>query len=283
MATEIVASKPQAVAPTLSAGEIRAQVNLIQEVMQAVMQKGQHYGVIPGCGDKPSLFKPGAEKLMSTFRLSAEPIVEDLSGPDEMRFRVTVRICSQLSGQFLGAGIGEASSNEEKYKWRRAYSANEFDKAPEDRRRVKYGKYEDKQVRTNPADVANTVLKMAKKRALVDGVLTVTAASDIFTQDIEDLPAEIVAREAQRTPPEMPREKAKAAPAESNNAIISDDQRRVLFAKAKAAYGADYETKLRHLLTARHGSDSTKLSQSQFDDVTEWMDQLAAEHAPAEA
>jgi len=39
---------------------------------------------------------------------------------------------------------------------------------------------------TNPADQFNTVLKMAKKRAHVDAVLTVTAASDIFTQDIED-------------------------------------------------------------------------------------------------
>src|SRR5690348_1222474 len=34
---------------------------------------------------------------------------------------------------------------------------------------------------------------MAKKRGLIDGVLTVTAASDLFTQDIEDLPAEVAA------------------------------------------------------------------------------------------
>ncbi|WP_418719751.1 hypothetical protein [Bilophila wadsworthia] len=40
----------------------------------------------------------------------------------------------------------------------------------------------------NPADYYNTCLKMAKKRALVDAVLTCTAASDIFTQDIEDEP-----------------------------------------------------------------------------------------------
>ena len=33
----------------------------------------------------------------------------------------------------------------------------------------------------------NTVLKMAKKRAHVDAILTATAASDIFTQDIEDM------------------------------------------------------------------------------------------------
>ena len=39
----------------------------------------------------------------------------------------------------------------------------------------------------NPADVLNTVLKMAKKRALVDAVLSATGASDIFTQDLEEL------------------------------------------------------------------------------------------------
>lgn len=36
------------------------------------------------------------------------------------------------------------------------------------------------------ADTYNTVLKMAKKRAHVDAILTVTAASDIFTQDLEE-------------------------------------------------------------------------------------------------
>jgi hypothetical protein len=39
----------------------------------------------------------------------------------------------------------------------------------------------------NPADYYNTVLKMAKKRAQVDAILTATAASDIFTQDVEEM------------------------------------------------------------------------------------------------
>ena len=38
----------------------------------------------------------------------------------------------------------------------------------------------------NPADYYNTALKMAKKRAHVDAILTATAASDCFTQDVED-------------------------------------------------------------------------------------------------
>jgi hypothetical protein len=38
------------------------------------------------------------------------------------------------------------------------------------------------------ADVYNTVLKMAKKRAQVDATLTAVGASDLLTQDLEDLP-----------------------------------------------------------------------------------------------
>jgi hypothetical protein len=185
-----VPSKPQ------SAAEIRAQVNLIQEVMRAVMKEGEHYGVIPGT-KKPSLWKPGSEILLSTFHIAIEPIVEDLSTDDVARFRVTTRATSIPTGAYLGSGIGEASSNEEKYKWRRAVCQEEFDATPEHRRRIKWGKdqrdrvYQIQQVRTEWADVANTVLKMAKKRSQIDVTLTVTAASDIFTQDIEDLPEEL--------------------------------------------------------------------------------------------
>lgn len=42
----------------------------------------------------------------------------------------------------------------------------------------------------DPADQWNTVLKIAKKRAYVDGMITATGCSDYFTQDLEDLAAE---------------------------------------------------------------------------------------------
>lgn len=170
----------------MTAQQVRANINLIQEVMRSVMQDGVHYGKVPGCGDKPALFKPGAEKIMATFRIAADPEVEDLSSSDEVRYRIRCRGVSG-SGALLGVGVGECSSNEEKYKWRGVRSNPEWNATPDDRRRIKYtDRGEERQVRTNPSDVANTILKMAKKRALVDMTLTVTAASDIFTQDIED-------------------------------------------------------------------------------------------------
>lgn len=174
--------------------DIRSQVNRIQEVMKAVMIKGTHYGVVPGCGDKPTLLKAGAEKLMMTFRLAVEPEVEDLSDAYTRRYRVKTRFTSQATGVFLGAGVGECASDEEKYAWREAVCREEYDAADPSLRREKWKRNQKApvlQVHTNPSDVANTILKMAKKRSLVDGVLTVTGASDIFTQDLEEIPEEL--------------------------------------------------------------------------------------------
>lgn len=179
---------------SLTAADVRAQVNLIQDVMRSVMQEGTHYGKIPGT-QSVSLYKPGAEKLMATFRFGSDVDVEDLGSPGEVHYRVKYKILAP-DGRVLGVGVGECGSQEEKYAWRRPVCKEEFDDTPENLRRIKYKSWQGRvekqqQVRTNPADVRNTILKMAKKRAMVDAVLTVTAASDIFTQDIEDLPDEL--------------------------------------------------------------------------------------------
>lgn len=175
----------------LTAADVRQHVNLIQQVMQGVMKKDTHYGVIPGC-KQPSLYKAGAEVLLTTFRIAVVPEVDDLSTPDEIRYRVRAKGIHQGTGIVVGVGIGECSTSEDKYKWRKAVCDEEFENTPENRRRIKYGRdYKVKQVRTEPADLANTALKMAKKRAQIDLTLTSTGASDIFTQDIEDLPEEL--------------------------------------------------------------------------------------------
>ena len=171
----------------MSAAEVVQHAMVVQEVMRAVMKKDVHFGVIPGT-DKPTLYQPGADVLCMTFRIAAQFEVEDLSAADAIRYRVTCRGVHQATGVVLGSGIGEGSTSEEKYKWRRSVNDKEFEATPQHMRRVKYGKsYETKQIRTEPADVANTVLKMAAKRAKIAMVLNVTAASDMFGQDLEDL------------------------------------------------------------------------------------------------
>ena len=184
----------------LSASEIRERVNLVQQVMQAIMKKDTHYGTIPGT-PKPTLYKPGAEVLCVTFRVAPKYRVEDLSTDLVARFRVTCLGVHQTTNIELGEGVGECSSAEEKYKWRASLCAEEFDYFPESMRRVKFAKYngdiqKKTQVRTEAADLSNTVLKMACKRAMIAMTLNVTAASDIFTQDIEDMPEELRSQEA---------------------------------------------------------------------------------------
>lgn len=177
--------------------EVVAHAKTVQQVMQAVMKPNVHYGAIPGAGDKPTLLKSGAEVLCMTFRIADRYEVTDLSRDGAIRYRVNCIGEHQTTGSTLGSGMGECSTDEEKYRWRKAVCKEEFDATAETHRRMKFGRkagghYTVQQIRTEPADLANTVLKMACKRAKIAMVLNVTAASDMFSQDLEDLDAELV-------------------------------------------------------------------------------------------
>ncbi len=199
MSTDLAQSENSQVVMPVTTHELLNRVERIREVQIKVMKEGVDFGTIQGCGDKPTLLKPGAETLLLAFQMAAVPdqlTIQDLGHDDEVRYRVVTPIIHIPTGRVCGHGVGECSSLEEKYKWRKAVCQEEWDETDPDRRRVKWAKSRDgaytvHQVRTNKADVANTVLKMGKKRSLVDGALTVTAASRIFTQDVEDMPEEL--------------------------------------------------------------------------------------------
>lgn len=185
---------PMEEARQLDPKEIKAQLDAILALQELVMKDGEDYGVIEGTGSKPTLLKAGAEKLKTMFRIADEPKIEDLSTGDNIRYRIVMRGLSIPSGIFLGSGVGECSSDEKKYKWREVVCPEEWDATPEDRKQVLWKKgwsgkpaTSVQQVRANHADIANTILKMAKKRALVDLMLNITAASAIFTQDLDEM------------------------------------------------------------------------------------------------
>ena len=228
---EVIENRP------LTAANIRANVNLIQEVMKSVMKNNVHFGTIPGT-NKPTLFKAGSEKILATFRIAVELEVEDLSTLDSFRYRVKARGVLP-TGEIVGCGIGECSTDEEKYKWRGAVCIEEFEAAPEDRRRVKWCKgyapkpnYSINQIRTNPSDLANTALKMAKKRAQIDLTLTATGCSDVFDQDIEELPDEY--RDGMR-PNKAASAVEKINAAKETGSLVSASQVKLLHVKIKAA------------------------------------------------
>lgn len=184
-----------------SAASLRAQIQLIQQAMSEVMIEDVHFGKIPGT-PKPSLWKPGAEVLCAMFHIAPIFITEDLSAHDSVRYRVRCIGRHQSTGIDLGEGVGECSSDEAKFRWRSPVCDEEFAATPVDRRREKWmrggnGPYMQRQVRVDCADVANTVLKIGAKRAHIAMVLNVLAASDIFSQDLEDLPEGMIDGERQ--------------------------------------------------------------------------------------
>lgn len=172
---------------------LKAQMGSLKQLYEEVLVPNVHYGVIPGC-KKPSLWKPGSEMILTMFQLTVIPTVDEVMGNDaeERRFRAKVEI-SLRDGVVVGAGYGECSSYEEKYKWRKAVCDAEYESYPETHKRLKFLRSGEgiKQVRTEVADISNTVMKMAIKRAQIDAVLRCTAASALFDQDIEDMPEEV--------------------------------------------------------------------------------------------
>lgn len=181
---------PQQQLQTVPVREIQQRIEAIDMLMKSVMKKNVHYGVIPGTS-KPTLYKAGAEKILALFNLvAASPEVEDLSTDDYIRYRVRTPILL-ADGSVRSVGVGECSSSEEKYAWRRSLSDEEWDSFPPDQRRIVYKKarnvYTVKQCKVNPHDQANTVLKMAHKRSFIASILLATGCSDIFDQDMEDI------------------------------------------------------------------------------------------------
>lgn len=208
----------------MTTGELLTQSQLIHDVLTKVMVDGIHYGKIPGTGDKPTLYLAGAEKIDATFRLAPKYEIEDLCEPHNnfYRYRAKCSLYTIRDGYFVGSAVGEASSAEEKYMWERAVCDEQWESLPSDQRRIKWKKdkatgevTQIKQIRTNAADIANTVLKIATKRAHVSASKGATAASDILEVDFDEEAVQDLKRKEQDEAPqqEAPKPKAKAKPA----------------------------------------------------------------------
>lgn len=201
--------------PSQQIAAVTTRIQMLHSVFKKHMQEGVHYGIIPGC-NKPSLWKPGAELICTLFQLSPRFELTLQKESDGSGHREYIFDCSLHSpdNALMGEGAGSCSTMESKYKYRTAArNCPECGKETIIKGKAEYGggwlcfakkggcgaKWADgspeieKQVQgkiDNPdiADYYNTCLKMAKKRAFIDAVLTCTSCSDIFTQDVEDLP-----------------------------------------------------------------------------------------------
>jgi len=187
---------------------------IMLEYMRGQMKRGQHYytrqdfgrregeEASAGGDDKPSLKKEGPLNLCHL--LHCRPVVahrDETFHPDgHYTVTTTVHLISLRTGEIVGEGEGLCTTRESKYAWRWLWPSQ----LPETERvglvtkslKPKKGPNKGKWVtlyrvaNTSLADLFNTVLKLSYKRGLVAGVLTLPLASELFTQDVEDLAEE---------------------------------------------------------------------------------------------
>lgn len=296
----VAAQASEFVGDVLNANALRAHVQVVQQVMAAVMKPGVHYGVPfskkwdRDDGDdsdgltaaererrKNVLLKPGAEVLCMTFRIADEYIIETEEMPDRnVAYRVKCLGVHQVSRVVLGEGMGEASTMEEKYRWRKAICQEEFDDAAVDRRRKKYrrGKggsfFVELQVAESAEDKRNTALKMACKRAKVAMTLNVTAASDMFTQDLDDeIEGEAIERDAGPARKKPGAKKKEEAPAATQKAATPEQNREAAKAKISARL-ADLKTTVAAACEACKVANFETLTKAEFETLWKYADEI---------
>jgi hypothetical protein len=208
-----------AVAPQVEPADLVKRLEAIKQAQETAMVEGVDYGVIPGT-KKPTLLKPGAEKLSVLFQLDIQPVNEKIWGPDDHLTVISrATVFHAPTGARMGGGEGICTTREKKYGKRKQDRAcptcgsTTIGKSKYPPRNAPEGTEpgwycfpksggcgaefatDDRQITSQPLgevenpdlpDTWNTIVKMAAKRARVDAVLAVTGASALFTQDVED-------------------------------------------------------------------------------------------------
>src|ERR1043165_2838564 len=183
-----------------------------EAIVKEILREGHDFGTVPGCGDKPALLKPGAEKIADALNLY--PDYEELDKVQDFTnrvwfYRYRCRLKQRGSEIVMSTGIGSCNSEAAKYKYRDAQrTCPNCGKPTIIKGREEYGggwlcfakkggcgaKFIDKDPAIvnqqlgqieNPdiASLVNTVDKMAQKSAFVAACLNL-GFSEQFTQDI---------------------------------------------------------------------------------------------------
>lgn len=190
----------------------------IAKIQRELMTPDVDYGTIPGT-PKPTLLKPGAEKLCDWYGFRADFLPQRLTGDGlttpALAYQTRCELhLGSLDGPVVAVGYGSANSWERKHRYRTGERACPACGTIGTLLRSKKGRAEwfcwakkggcgqtfaiddpavtEQRVgdieNPDPYDLDTTLLKMAEKRAHVDATLRATAASGLFTQDVEDLP-----------------------------------------------------------------------------------------------
>lgn len=164
-----------------------AKIQQMQNVVQKTLKEGHDFGEVPGTS-KPTLLKPGGEKICMLFGLNPEyEFLQTTEDYDKEFFSYNIRCTLFRNGQPVAQGVGSCNSKEKKYRFINVDEIPENYVGQSEQFTDKYGKTKYKINNPDICSLVNTILKMAKKRAFIDAVLQVASLSEVFTQDIEDM------------------------------------------------------------------------------------------------
>lgn len=164
-----------------------AKIQQMQNVVQKTLKKGHDFGEVPGTS-KPTLLKPGGEKICMLFGLNPEyEFLQTTEDYDKEFFSYNIRCTLFKNGQPVAQGVGSCNSKEKKYRFINVDEIPENYVGQSEQFTDKYGRTKYKINNPDICSLVNTILKMAKKRAFIDAVLQVASLSEVFTQDIEDM------------------------------------------------------------------------------------------------
>jgi hypothetical protein len=288
----------------LSVQDLLRQVEAIQEVQKLAMIDGEHYGIIPGT-KKPTLLKGGAEKLCLLFRMDPEYEVEtQIQEELFISYKIRCTLHHITTGNRLASGLGSCNSRENKYRWRQPrIKCPNCEKEQIIKGKEEYGggwlcwkkkggcgsKFKDgdqaiegqsteRVENDNPWELDNTLLKMACKRALVAATLNATAASDLFTQDLEDIrghivrPVEIVTEpKIVDIPPEVAERQVETHQEVESEPVITESHRKHLFEIALDRGGLTKD-EFRDVVEGIGYTSTAQIPVKEFDDVLTVLD-----------
>lgn len=207
----------------LSVEVVLGRLDKIQDLMKRAMTVNVDYGTIPGTNSKPTLLKPGAEKLCLMFQFAPRYKTEKHFHPDG---HLTVESTCQIldrEERFLGEASAMCSTREAKYAFRKALRVcpkcgvpaivkNKNGQTWQCIGGDKGGCWEkypikDPTIETHLtgripnedlADSYNTVLRIAEKRAYLGAVRLVTGSSALFDEEIPNVNERDAERQDQR-------------------------------------------------------------------------------------
>lgn len=167
--------------------ETKQQIALLQGLVKDLLIRGVDYGRIPGT-PADSLWDPGASQILGAFNSypGERRILKFEDSARLISFCVEVPIIHRESGQVVTTGIGAASTLETKYKYRWVSDPLERGYDQESVKTLKKKTERGKTVYRIPnpehSELLNTIVKMASKRAEVDGAESLPGVASVLRQ-----------------------------------------------------------------------------------------------------